>query len=59
MLIAFGLYRLMMSNGIGSSVQSYNNFREISGGSISTENLHNPTSFGEQIGDAVYRGIKK
>jgi len=53
------LSHLLMSEGIGSSLQSHNNFREISGGSILTENLHKPTSFGEQIGDAVYRSIKK
>lgn len=53
------LNRLLVSNGTGSDVQSNNNSRTVSGGEISNQNIHNPTMFGEQIGEAVYRGITK
>ena len=53
------LSRLLVSNGLGSGVQSNNSYRSISGGSISIENTQRPTSLGQQIGSAVYRGIGK
>lgn len=53
------LGHLLVSNGIGSGVQSSNHFRAVSGGLISIENIHMPISFGQQIGDAIYRGIGK
>lgn len=50
---------LLVSNGIGQGVQLSNRFRAVSGGVISIENIHEPASLGQQIGNAVYRGIGK
>lgn len=53
------LSHLLMSNGIGSSVQSYNNFREISGSFISIEKNSDPSDMGQQVAGAIFRGIEQ
>lgn len=53
------LSQRLVSQGIGSTMQSDNNRQSVRGGSISIENIRKPTSLGQQIGSAVYRGIEK
>lgn len=53
------LSQQLVSQGISSAIQSNNNFQSVKGDSISIENIHRPTSLGQQIGDAVYRGLEK
>lgn len=53
------LSHLLVSNGVGSGVQSNSNRRSVRGGSISIENIRKPASLGQQIGNAVYKGIRK
>jgi len=53
------LMQQLVSQGIGSTIQSNNNRHLVSGGSISIENIRKPESLGQQIGAAVYRGIGK
>lgn len=53
------LGHLLVLNGVGSGVQSNNSFRAISGGFVSIENNQKPENLGQQIGVAVYEGVKK
>ena len=53
------LRRQLVSQGGGSTMQSKNNRQAVKGGSISIENTRKPVSLGQQIGNAVYRGIEK
>jgi hypothetical protein len=53
------LSRLLVSNGIDAGVQTDKSSRAVSGGLISIDNTHKPTRTGQQIGEAVYRGIGK
>jgi hypothetical protein len=51
------LGRLLVSNGIGSGLQSSSRLRAVSGGLIDIENYSKPAIIGQKIGDAVYGGI--
>lgn len=53
------LSQQLVSQGIGSTMQSNNNCKSVKGGSISIENISTPASLGHQIGNAVYMGIGK
>lgn len=53
------LSHLLISNGIGSAVQSGNNFREVPGGLISFESNDKPSHIGQQVAGAVHQGIRK
>ncbi|NOZ51801.1 MAG: hypothetical protein GXP08_01465 [Gammaproteobacteria bacterium] len=53
------LRQQLVSQGISSTMQSNNNHQSVRAGSISIENIHKPVSLGQQIGNAVYRGIRK
>jgi hypothetical protein len=53
------LRQQLVSQGIGSAIQSNNNRHLVSGGSISIDNIYKPESFGQQIGNAVYIGIRE
>lgn len=52
------LGHLLVLNGINSDVQSNNHFLSISAGSIAL-GYNQPVNLGQQIGNAVYRGIVK
>ena len=53
------LRQQLTNQGIGSMLQSSNNQQSIRGGSISVENISKAASLGQQIGNAIYRGIGK
>lgn len=52
------LGNLLLSNGIDSGLQSNNNPRAVSRGLIILKDTKS-INLGQQIGNAVYRGIKK
>ena len=47
----------LVSQGIGFMLESNENRQSVRGRSISIENIPNPTSLGQQIANAVYKGI--
>ena len=47
------------NQGISDAMQSDSHHRSVSGGSISLENSREPVSLGQQIGNAIFRGIGK
>jgi len=53
------LSQQLVSQDIGSTMQSNNNRKSVRGESISIDNISTPSSLGHQIGNAVYRGIGK
>jgi hypothetical protein len=53
------LKQQLVNQGIDSTMKSSNNCQLIKGDSISIENISKPTSIGQQIGNAVYKGIRK
>ena len=53
------LRQQLTSQGIGSTVQSDGNRHLVRGDPILIENNLKPASLGQQIGNAVYRGIGK
>lgn len=53
------LGRLLLTNGISSSVQSNNNTRAVRGDSFSVGSNNEPSHLGQQVAGAVYEGIGK
>lgn len=53
------LKRQIARHGVGYRMQSNINLHSIRGVSISIENSSKPASLGHQIGNAVYRSIRK
>lgn len=53
------LSQQLVNLGIGSTMQSNNNHQSVEGGSFSIENVRRPTRLGQQIGNAVYKGVGK
>jgi hypothetical protein len=53
------LTRCLSENGIGPNVISGDVPAEISGDTISIEPHHTPSQLGEQIGQAVHKGIDR
>ncbi len=51
------LRQQLVSQGIGSMMQSNSNRQVVKGGSIAIENIRKSASLGQQIGKAVYKGI--
>ena len=54
------LRQQLVCQGVASMMQLSNDYyRSVKGGSIAIENIRKPASFGKQIGNAIYRGIRK
>jgi len=53
------LNRLLTLNGIDQSEQSSKDFRVAQGDWISIESNNDPSHLGQQVAEAVYKGIKK
>lgn len=58
-LVESSLRQQLVSNEINTTLYINNNYATISGGSISIDSLKHRKSFGKQIGNAVYKGIRK
>ena len=53
------LRRQLEIQGLDSTMQSNDRRRSVRGGSISIGSSHKPLSLGQQIGNAVFKGIGK
>ena len=53
------LRQQLVNLGIGSTMQSNINHQSVKGGSLSIENIPTSASLGQQIGNAVYKGVGK
>ena len=53
------LSQSIITQRLSSAVQSNNNLRSLSCGSISIDNINIQKNLGQKIADAVYRGIIK
>ena len=51
--------RQLRTHGLGSTMQSHHKNKPLDGGRISIGNTLEPGRIGQQIGKAVFRGIKK
>lgn len=57
--VELALRQQLVSQGIGSTMQSETSRSSVRGGSLSVENSYGAERLGQQIGHAVYRGIGK
>ena len=53
------LSQLLISQGIGSAMQSNYNCKSVRGVSFSMENISASLELGHQIGSAVYKGVTR
>ena len=53
------LARRLQIHGLGSAMQPHRKQQPVNGGSISISNNPEPERLGQQIGDAVFRGLSQ